>query len=121
MRHVQPNFLAQLLELLADQRSQQQPGTTLPERIASLLSRARDRLRYQCRARPIVAPSQSPPQTDCSTRVRFTTAALIAVLDRRNHRDRLGNISGTGATALKTLLAGKAAAKPRGPPISFGG
>jgi len=42
MRHVQPNFLAQLLELLADQRSQQQPGTTLPERIASLLSRVCD-------------------------------------------------------------------------------
>jgi hypothetical protein len=43
-RRVRPNFLAQLLGLLAEQRSQQRPQDYLKE-IASLLSRVRGRMR----------------------------------------------------------------------------
>jgi adenylosuccinate lyase len=42
---VRPNFLAQLLGLLAEQRSQQQRPQDYLKEIASLLSRVRGRMR----------------------------------------------------------------------------
>jgi adenylosuccinate lyase len=44
-RRVRPNFLAQLLGLLAEQRSQQQRPQDYLKEIASLLSRVRGRMR----------------------------------------------------------------------------